>query len=347
MMRCQTTRARSWPNATMLSYLPMRREPWGTSRNRPVDRVVDVLGDLGDDEAREIRVEARHQACGDDGAGHQLIGRDRCLQPMLVVDFLLGAGLEEGELARLVRRGDGGADEVRVAAGQRQRAVGGAQGGQRCQATVRCDGRVFRSRIGGASFLAVSFAGGALSCSLKNTPNSRAWPAMRASRMISMRSASASGSAAGTFRDGTPGDNRWSGLLSGVGLLLGLDAVVGGRELGQRVRDRLVVDVEELLRTGKVQAGRLEGEQHDERDEDEQERRAADDDLAVDARDRLRPCAEPKGIGRRLRAGSGRLLLVGHCCVSRHTASVRMMRTTRCGAVPSLSSAAANRRSTM
>ena len=36
-----------------------------------------------------------------------------------------------------------------------------------------------------------------------------------------------------------------------------------------------------------------------------------------------------------------------HGCVSRHTASVRMMRTTRCGAVPRRSSAAANRRSTM
>ena len=95
------------------------------------DRVVDVLRDLGDDEAGQIRVEPRHQARRDDGAGHQLIGRDGSLQPMLVVDLLLRARLEEGELARLVRGADGGADEIGVAAGQRQRTVGGAQGGQR------------------------------------------------------------------------------------------------------------------------------------------------------------------------------------------------------------------------
>ena len=29
MMRCHTTSARSSPRATMLSYLPMSREPWG------------------------------------------------------------------------------------------------------------------------------------------------------------------------------------------------------------------------------------------------------------------------------------------------------------------------------
>jgi hypothetical protein len=64
------------------------------------DRVVDVLGDLGDDEAGQIRAEPRDQACGDDGASHQLIGRDGRLQPVLVVDHLLRARLEEGELAR-------------------------------------------------------------------------------------------------------------------------------------------------------------------------------------------------------------------------------------------------------
>jgi hypothetical protein len=29
MMRCHTTSARSSPRATMVSYLPMSREPWG------------------------------------------------------------------------------------------------------------------------------------------------------------------------------------------------------------------------------------------------------------------------------------------------------------------------------
>ena len=268
---------------------------------------------------------------------------------MLVVDLLLGAGLEEGELARLVRGADGGADEVRVAAGQRQRTVGGAQGGQRCQATVRCDRRFFRSRIGRRLLLGSLLR----RRRLELQPEEHAGLAGLAGHAREPHDLHALGlreRIGGRDLQGrhTRRQDRWSGgLLSGIGLLLGLDAVVAGGELGQRVRDRLVVDVEELLRTGDVQAGRLEGEQHDQRDEDEQERRAADDDLAVDARDRLRPCAQPKGIGRRLRAGSGRLLLVGHCCVSRHTASVRMMRTTRCGAVPSRSSAAANRRSTM
>jgi hypothetical protein len=54
--------------------------------------------------------------------------------------------------------------------------------------------------------VAVSFAGGAFSWRRKNTPDSRAWPAMRARRAISMRSASLSESTPGTFKGrGTAG----------------------------------------------------------------------------------------------------------------------------------------------
>ena len=73
-------------------------------------RVEHVLRHLGDDEAGQVGVEARHEAGGDDRAGHQLVGRDRRLQPVRIVDLLLGPGLEEGELAGLV--GGVGADEV-------------------------------------------------------------------------------------------------------------------------------------------------------------------------------------------------------------------------------------------
>ena len=126
MMRCQTTSARSWPKAMMLSYLPTSRDPCGISRNAPRHRVVDVLGDLGDDEAGQIGVEPADQAGGDDGAGHQLVGRDRRLQGVRIVDVLLGPALQEGELARLVgRRCVAGAIEVpRPALGRGRRRAG-------------------------------------------------------------------------------------------------------------------------------------------------------------------------------------------------------------------------------
>ena len=88
----------------MLSYLPISRDPCGTSRKPPRDAVVDVLRHLGDDEAGQIGVEPADQAGGDDGAGHQLVGRGWLLQGVRIVDLLLGAGFEEGELARLVGR---------------------------------------------------------------------------------------------------------------------------------------------------------------------------------------------------------------------------------------------------
>ena len=99
------------------------------------DGVVDVLGHLGDDEARQIRVEAADQAGGDDGAGHQLVGRGRLLQAVRIVDLLLGAGFQEGELARLV----GGVvrQPIEIAGGERRARSAARKADKRRQIAVR------------------------------------------------------------------------------------------------------------------------------------------------------------------------------------------------------------------
>ena len=61
--------------------------------------------------------------------------------------------------------------------------------------------------------------------------------------------------------------------------------------------DRLVVDVVELLAAGEPQARRSQGRQHDERDEQQEHGRAADQHLAVDARHRRWAGAQPQRLG--------------------------------------------------
>ena len=154
------------------------------------DGVVDVLGHLGDDEAGQIGVEAADQAGGDDGAGHQLVRRRRLLQAVRIVDFLLGAGLQEGELARLIGRVV--RQSIDIAGRNGAGALSRAQCGQRCQIAVRGSRTRARNWIG-THFGGGASRGGAFSCKRKNTATSRAWPAMRASRAFSTRSASAIG----------------------------------------------------------------------------------------------------------------------------------------------------------
>ena len=58
----------------------------------------------------------------------------------------------------------------------------------------------------------------------------------------------------------------------------GADGIAPGRrgQLGERVCDGLVLDIEELLRAGNAQAGRFEGQEHDEGDEAQEGRGGAD-----------------------------------------------------------------------
>ena len=57
----------------------------------PGHRAIDVLGDLGDEESGEIRVEAADETGGYDSAGHQLVGGRRRLQAVGIIDVVLGS----------------------------------------------------------------------------------------------------------------------------------------------------------------------------------------------------------------------------------------------------------------
>ena len=112
-----------------------------------------------------------------------------------------------------------------------------------------------------------------------------------------------------------------------------------------------MLDIEEFLRGGNAQARRPECHEHKAGNDEQDNRGGADQDLAVDAGDGPRMCPELQSVRCDLALWSRALGIAGagggHWVTSRHTAWVRTMRTIRCGAVPSLSSAAANRRSTM
>ena len=117
---------------------------------------------------------------------------------------------------------------------------------------------------------------------------------MRASRAFSTRSASATASPIGTTVSCR--HTRCRRLGASI-FLLRSHPIIGGGQLRQPVGDRLVVDVEQLLRAGDAQARRFERHQHDAGDQEQQHRRAADQHLAVDARDRLRPGAQLERLG--------------------------------------------------
>ena len=104
MMRCQTTSARSWPKAIDVVVLADETRALRNEQMPAGDAVEHVFRDLGDDEAGQVGIQAADQAGGDDGAGHQLVGRSRLLQAVRIVDILLGSRLQEGQLARLLGR---------------------------------------------------------------------------------------------------------------------------------------------------------------------------------------------------------------------------------------------------
>ena len=295
----------------------------------------------------QIGIQPRHQARGDDRAGHQLVGRGGHLQPVRIVDVLLRSGFQKRQFARLVR--GAGSQQIDIATGERERTIGGSQRRQRRQAAVGCRWRRARDRIG--SRLGRD---GLLRRGLQLQPEQdRALPGLAGQareagllRALGLGGRIASGIR--QFRDAGRKGRGW-GLLRSLGLLVRPHAVIGGGQLGQGIGDGLVVDIEELLAVADAERWRLERHQHDAGDEKQQYRRTADDHLAVDARDRLRARPQLERLRRGLGPRLGWSVLIGcrHCFVSRQTASVRTMRTTRCGAVPSLSSAAANSRSTM
>jgi len=168
-----------------------------------------------------------------------------------------------------------------------RRAVGGAQGRQLRQPAIRRDGSWFRERIGRHLLL-----DGLLGCGFELQPEEHA----RLEGLAGHAGNPGLLGAVGVNEIRGRGHQQWHaglddrGLHSGrIALLVGLDAIVAGRKLRQGVGDRLVLDVEELLAVTDTQARRREGEQDDQRDDDEQQRCTADDDLAVDARDGLRP----------------------------------------------------------
>ena len=195
------------------------------------DAVVDVLGHLGDDEARQIGIEAGDQAGRDDGAGHQLVGRDRCLQAVRIVDLLLGTGFQERELAGLIGRVCAGRRAVELSAHTL-----GRRRGERPQ------DRWSASAVRGAD---ASVARGARSVArLQLQPEERRDFARlrRQAReaTFSTRSSSSSG------RLATPERRLAAGAIDSARPAFGGHAVVARRQSGQPIGDRLAIDVEQL-----------------------------------------------------------------------------------------------------
>ena len=96
-------------------------------------------------------------------------------------------------------------------------------------------------------------------------------------------------------------DGGW--LLAGGCPLVRLHAVIALRQLGQRIGDGLVLDIEELLRGGNAQARRPQRYQHQAGNDEQHDGGRADQDLAVDAGDG--PGTRPELQGVRLHLGLG------------------------------------------
>ena len=67
----------------------------------PGHGVIDRLGDLRDDRAGQVRIDPGHEACRDQRARHDLVGRSRVFDAVRVVDVAVRAFPGEGQFTGL------------------------------------------------------------------------------------------------------------------------------------------------------------------------------------------------------------------------------------------------------